>query len=143
MLKRIIFAILLILSLLALNGCFGIRIHKQKCYHLPFDQFVRAETQIDRIHLTHPHRQGSVKRLNILVYDGEDHELIEVALPLWLIEAGFDIGRGDQDRNDAVPIGCHVDWNDRTLKEIVKLGPGLVMEVEERNGESKVMIWLD
>jgi len=89
-------------------------------------------------------RRGPAKELNVLVYDASDQKLVRVSIPMWLarkIESRVDWDKdGDfsWDDKDRVrrSVRRHVN-----LKEIERAGLGLLVEVEEDDGE-QVLVWL-
>lgn len=113
--------------------------------------------QIDHVQDPRPHfeaarreaarlqgRKGPAHELNVLVYDADERKLVRVSLPMWLarkIERRIDWGedqrgRGDHDDRVERAIRRHVD-----LREIEKAGLGLLVEVEDDDGE-QVLVWL-
>lgn len=89
-------------------------------------------------------RRGPAKELNLLVYDASEQKLVRVSIPMWLarkIES-----RVDWDKD------VDLDWDDKqrasrtvrrhvNLEEIEKAGLGLLVEVDEDDGE-QVLVWL-
>lgn len=89
-------------------------------------------------------RRGPAKELNVLVYDADDEKLVRVSIPMWLarkIESKVDWDKhadfdsGDKERVER-SIRRHVN-----LREIERAGLGLLVEVEEDDGE-QVLVWL-
>jgi hypothetical protein len=89
-------------------------------------------------------KRGPASELNVLVYDPSDRKLVRVSIPMWLArrieekvdwdkEAGWD--SDDRDRV-ARRVRRHVN-----LREIEKAGLGLLVEVDEDDGE-QVLVWL-
>lgn len=89
-------------------------------------------------------RRGPAKELNVLVYDAGEQKLVRVSLPMWLarkIESRVDWHRDDardSDDRDRVERSVRRHVN---LKEIEKAGLGLLVEVEDDDGE-QVLVWL-
>lgn len=97
-------------------------------------------------------RKGPAKELNVLVYDASEQKLVRVRLPMWLArkierridwdddarDSRGDDRRGRRDDDDRVEraIRRHVN-----LREIEKAGLGLLVEVEDDEGE-QVLVWL-
>jgi hypothetical protein len=91
-------------------------------------------------------RRGPAHELNVLVYDAREEKLVRVSVPMWLarkIESHVD---WDKD----VDLDCRNDDKERVrrslrrhvnLKEIEKAGLGLLVEVDEDDGE-QVLVWL-
>ncbi len=85
-------------------------------------------------------RPGPARQVNVLAYDPDDHELVRVSLPMWLCrkldhhtQLDFD---GDGEERAARAVKRHV-----RLEDLEKAGLGVLLEVEEGDGE-QVLIWL-
>jgi len=87
-------------------------------------------------------RPGRPHRINVLVFDPSDGELVKVSLPLWL----------------ARKVQGHIHWQDDrggdagdrvarrlarrvTVDDLAKAGRGLLADVEDDDG-SQVLVWL-
>ena len=85
-------------------------------------------------------KPGPAHRLNVLVYDPADGEMVRVSVPMWL----------------ARKAASHVDWDDAQgpegnaarhvrrhirLEDIEKAGLGILAEVSDEDGE-QVLVWL-
>ena len=87
-------------------------------------------------------RRGPAKELNVLVFDPADQKLVKVSLPMWVarkIEKRIDwddeAPPRDRDRAERA-VRRHL-----SLSEIEKAGLGLLLEVEDDEGE-QVLVWL-
>jgi hypothetical protein len=81
---------------------------------------------------------GRAHSLNVLAYDPKDEELVRVSVPMWLVKK-MDCDDSDLDFGDEKTrqkLERHLK-----LEEIQKAGPGLLVEVEEEDGE-QVLVWL-
>ncbi|HEX6737290.1 MAG TPA: hypothetical protein VF310_03350 [Vicinamibacteria bacterium] len=88
-------------------------------------------------------RPGPARQVNVLVWSPDEHELVRVSVPMWVVRQA--VKHADWDEVD---VG---DADDRHLKEILKrrlnpqelekAGLGLLVEVEEEEGE-QVLVWL-
>lgn len=89
-------------------------------------------------------RRGPAKELNLLVYDASEQKLVRVSIPMWLarkIESRVDWDKDvDFDWDDKERVGRSVRRH-VNLKEIDKAGLGLLVEVDEDDGE-QVLVWL-
>ena len=89
-------------------------------------------------------RRGPAKELNVLVYDAAEQKLVRVSLPMWLarkIESRVDWDRdGARDSDDTHRVERSVRRH-VNLREIEKAGLGLLVEVEDDDGE-QVLVWL-
>jgi hypothetical protein len=86
-------------------------------------------------------KPGRAREVNLLVYEPDERQLIRVSVPIWLVKK----------------MEHHVDWDDidvddadhvrRVLKrrlrmeDIEKAGLGMLVEVDEEDGE-QVLVWL-
>jgi hypothetical protein len=102
-------------------------------------EFARARREASRFQ----GHTGPAHELNVLVYDPHEQKLVRVSLPMWLVRKvakkaadkdGFDFDAGDERAERAVKR--HV-----RLEEIEKAGLGVLVEVEEDDGE-QVLVWL-
>lgn len=89
-------------------------------------------------------RPGPARELNVLVYDAGEQKLVRVSLPMWLarkiesrVDWDKDEARDSEDKRRVErSVRRHVN-----LKEIEKAGLGLLVEVEDDDGE-QVLVWL-
>ena len=82
-------------------------------------------------------RSGPADRLEVLVYDRQDRQLVRVSLPMWAVDM-----LGDEE--------IDIDLDDETaehvrsrlkLSELKKAPLGPLVEVEEEDGD-QVLVWL-
>ena len=127
---------LLILAAVVASGCLVQIEHVRD----PRSHFASARREAERLQ----GRRGPAKELNVLVYDASDQKLVRVSIPMWLarrIEEKVDWDKDvdwDSDDRDRVArrVRRHVN-----LREIEKAGLGLLVEVDEDDGE-QVLVWL-
>ena len=89
-------------------------------------------------------RPGRAHELNVLVWNHDDHELVRVSLPMWIVRRAErhidwddDAFDGDRDARDHVREAMrHV-----RLEDLEKAGLGILAEVEE-DGGNQVLVWL-
>jgi hypothetical protein len=104
----------------------------------PAPDFARARADAAAA-ARHP---GPARELNVLAYDPGDRELVRVSVPMWLARKVAREGRSEAAEGDSAEerasraVGRHV-----SLKELERAGPGVLVEVEEEDGE-QVLIWL-
>ena len=85
-------------------------------------------------------KKGPAHHVNVLVWDRHDKEMVKVSVPMWLARK-FENAHaeweedGDHDRV-ARRVKRHV-----SLKDLEKAGLGILVEVEEDEGD-RVLIWL-
>jgi hypothetical protein len=90
-------------------------------------------------------RPGRAHELNVLVWNRDDHELVRVSLPMWIVRRAErhidwdddDAFDGDRRARDHVREAMrHV-----RLEDLEKAGLGILAEVEEDGGD-QVLVWL-
>ena len=102
--------------------------------------FGAARAEADRL----TGRPGRAHELNVLVWNHDDHELVRVSLPMWIVRRAErhidwddDAFDGDRDARDHVREAMrHV-----RLEDLEKAGLGILAEVEE-DGGNQVLVWL-
>ncbi len=99
----------------------------------PGPAFAEARAEAARVE----GRRGPADRLEVLVYDRKDEQLVRVSLPMWVVEK-----MGDEE--------IDIDLDDETAKHVrshlklseLKTAPlGPLVEVEEEDGD-QVLVWL-
>jgi hypothetical protein len=89
---------------------------------------------------------GRARQVNVLVFDPDDEKLIRVSVPLWLAKKAYHVAEGEQDV-DVEPGDEAEERAARQLRrrvrfeELERAGPGVLVEVEEDDGE-QVLVWL-
>ncbi len=133
------FALLVLISVLS-SGCFTVRVIRN--VKNPDRYFNSAYTRIDHIHTKRPNREGRAGSIQVLVYEASERQLVKVSAPFWLVNTCMDIGiKAADEEEDGFEFDERYDFDWRNLKDLEKLGPGLLVEIEDE--ESKVLIWLD
>lgn len=86
------------------------------------------------------------KQVNVLVFDPDDEQLVRVSVPIWLAKKAYHMAEGE----DGPEIDLEGGAGERAarelrhripLSELEKAGPGILVEVEEDDGE-QVLVWL-
>lgn len=88
-------------------------------------------------------RPGRAREVNVLVYEPDEGQLIRVSLPIWLVkkmEHHVDWDDIDVDDEDAEHVKRVLKRRIR-LEDIEKAGLGMLVEVDEEDGE-QVLVWL-
>jgi len=90
-------------------------------------------------------KTGRASEVNVLVYEPDEGQLIRVSLPIWLVrklERHVDSGDIDidLDDDDAEHVRRVLKRRIR-LEDIEKAGLGMLVEVDEEDGE-QVLVWL-
>lgn len=131
----------MLLTLVFLNGCMNLRIESDIEY--PAGLFKETKKKIETIQAKDPHRKGKVSKINVLVYDGEDRDLVQVSFnkrtaEKYLKEEGISTSREGKKYSRK-----YADFDMDNIKDFDDIGPGLLIEVEEPEEKSHVLIWLD
>lgn len=124
------------LALLAVlqAGCL-VEIHHVRDAEAAF-RSARAEVERDQ------GRHGRAHRLNVLVFDPGDGELVRVSLPMWLarkVQGRIHWGEapaGDRDDRLERRLASHLH-----VEDLAAAGPGLIADVEDEDG-GQVLVWL-
>lgn len=132
MTKKIVYIVLLTVLL---SGCMSLHLRDNVNY--PEQTFERAEKKIEDLHAKDPQRRGKIHKLNLLVYDGENRELVKLSIRKWLAQLILKIAVKD-DMEDNVTNAILKD-----IKNLKKIGPGLLVEVKEEKENSHILMWID
>jgi hypothetical protein len=130
---------LLILIPVLLSGCFTVRVIRN--VKNPERYFSSAYKRIDYIHHKRPNREGRANSIRVLVYEASESQIVKISAPFWLVNTCMDIGIKAADEEEGFEFDERYDFDWRDIKDLEKLGPGLLVEIEDE--ESKVLIWLD
>ena len=89
-------------------------------------------------------RPGPAHQVNVLAFDRDEHRLVRVCVPMWLVrKIGSKAGAGgdfDLEGADGERVARKIHRHVR-LEEIEKAGLGILLEAEEEDG-SQVLVWL-
>jgi len=126
---------LIILLPLWMSACLYVEV--QDDVRHPERIFRRARREIAQIQRRLPKVDAS-RRINVLLYDETENQLITVKAPLCVVEACGDL---DKTSREAAEWGerCDFDWND--VRDLKHLAPGLLFEMNDE--ESRVLVWID
>jgi hypothetical protein len=142
MIKKYVLLVFILMVVLLLTGCL-IDIKSDVDY--PAGLFKQTLKKIEALHAKDPGRKGNVSNLNILVYDGDDRQLIKLSFPITTVSETLkeiDFENDESMKKYSKKIGGiklkNMDFLDR-------MGPGLLLEteVEEENHKVHALIWLD
>ncbi len=141
MAKKVLFAVILIVVVLFGSGCFNVQIKEDVDF--PAGLFAAAREKLAVMERHNPDRVGGIANMHVLVYDGQSRELVQAALPMWAVRmAGQDEKRGPrQPARDMAGRYVDLDWS--ALGDISRLGPGLLVQVEDGRENSHVLVWLE
>jgi hypothetical protein len=102
----------------------------------PREAFDRARSEASRLH----GRRGTAASLNLLAWDPHDHELVRLSIPLALVrkldDADLDLDLDERGERLERRLKGRL-----TLRELERAGLGILVEVDEEDGE-RVLIWL-
>ncbi|MEW6455324.1 MAG: hypothetical protein AB1410_01240 [Acidobacteriota bacterium] len=104
----------------------------------PNPYFKNAMKRIEKIHKKDPKREGPVSSMKILVYEKDEHKLIKLTIPFWLLNFGLDVAEASENKKY---YRRSEDFHYTDLKKLKEAGPGLLIQVDEE--DSKVLIWLE
>jgi hypothetical protein len=144
MIKKLVLLTVVFLIMLFFAGC-HLDIRKNVDY--PAGLFKDTMKKIEAIQAKDPGRKGKVANLNFLVYDGEDRQLISLSIPIEITKMAIkesEFGEnGDLKKYSEKIKDVDIDFD--KLKDLDRLGPGLLVEVEvkEEKGNVHVLVWLD
>ena len=141
MAKKVLFMLVLLLVVLFSSGCFNVRIEQDVDF--PAGRFAEARDKMAVMEKHDPGRSGRAETMQVLVYDGQSRELVQASVPMWLVgmakaHAGENSRRQPQD-----VAGRYVDFDFSELAELSRLGPGLLVQVEDMRENTHVLIWLE
>ena len=140
MIKRVVLLVFVMFLLLFNSSCMNLRIDVDVDY--PAELFAVTMKKIDRIHAANPLRKGPVSNLNVLVYAGDERKLVSFSLPKETVQKGLDGKFAEEvDMKEVTKKVGQVNW--KKLKDLDRLGPGLILEAEVEEDGVHVLIWLD
>ncbi len=109
----------------------------------PHEAFQAAENQIASITTANPNREGEATEMHLLVFDGEDGDLVRITMPLTIVEWGVDIAKANVDADDFDGLEGQLNpLEHMSPEDLRKLGPGLLVQVDDEAEDSHVLIWL-
>jgi major membrane immunogen (membrane-anchored lipoprotein) len=140
--KKYALLVFVLIMVLLLTGCL-IDIKSDMDY--PTGLFKQTLKKIEALNSKDPGRKGTVSNLNILVYDGDDRQLITLSFPITTASEtlkGIDFENDESMKKYVKKIGGIKVKNADFLE---RMGPGLLLEteVEEDNHKVHALIWLD
>ena len=132
MTKKIVYIVLLTVLL---SSCMSL--HLRKNINYPEQTFERTAKKIEAIHAKDPQRKGKIHKLNLLVYDGEDRELVKLSIRKWLAKLILKKAiREDMENKVANTIL-------KDIKNLKQIGPGLLIEIKEEKENVHLLMWID
>lgn len=138
--KKLLLGILLILLGLTSTACFDIDV--SECRSFPAAKFSAALERIERVERDR-HGRGRPHELRLLIYDGDDRELVELGIPFWMVKRMAADDHLDWDQPGGDCLKRHAKRSELRLEELKKRGPGLLMQVDDEEEDSHILIWLE
>jgi len=140
MVKKFALILFVIIIMLFNNGCFNMTI--QSDVDFPAGKFKSAWNKIEKLHAKPAHQRGKISQLNLMVYTGDERQFVSFSVPRSLLETILE--EGDiSDRKDIKKYSGDIGINWDAVKNLDKLKPGLLMEVEVSEDDVHILIWLD
>lgn len=140
MAKKILFGLVLLVAVLFGSGCF---VSVRQDVDFPASRFAEARERISMLERHNPDRVGRVGKMQTLVYDGQSRELVQVAVPMWLVRMAMKHEGKSCPQQPQDVAGRYVDFDWNHLGNISRLGPGLLVQVEDMQENTHVLIWLE
>ena len=140
MAKKILFMLVLLVAILFGSGCF---ISVRQDVDFPASRFAAVRERISMLERHNPDRVGRAAKMQTLVYDGQSRELVQVAIPMWMVKmVKMHEGKNCRSRPQDV-AGRYVDFDWSHLGNISRLGPGLLVQVEDLQKNTHLLVWLE
>jgi hypothetical protein len=141
MVKRIFFLMILIVILLGASACFNFQIESDVDF--PAGRFAAAQERLSALERHNPDRIGQVHNMHILVYDGSSRELVAGVIPMWLVRLGIEKGERKGENRHREVASRYIDFDWQHVEHLSRLGPGLLVRVEDLGEDTHVLLWLE
>ncbi len=142
---RVLWVLMIVVALLSTGACTELTIKKDVDY--PAKLFKTAWKTIDSLHAKYPDRKGPASKLKVIVYVGDERQLITFAVPATLVRQMVkDDGSIDNSFVGKYVKDADIDLDGVDLKKLCqfeRLGPGLVTEVFVADDNVHVLLWLE
>lgn len=138
-LRRKIQVAAVIFIALLLSSCFDISIVRG--VKDPHRYFKRAYSRIEEIHRHYPKREKRAHRLQLLIYENSEGNVVQMSLPLWFVRGCLDMGMKMAEGRNHFDFDEKYDFDWKAIRDLGRLGRGLLVEVEDE--DNKVLIWLE
>ncbi|MCK4836187.1 MAG: hypothetical protein KAT17_06100 [Candidatus Aminicenantes bacterium] len=142
MIKRMLFWLFVfVIFVFFMTGCMNLSIQRNVDY--PESLFKQKLKRIESLRVRSQREMDQASRLNFLVYDGDDRELISFSVLTDIVLSSLD----GIDCRDHAKVSKYSEeyltlkW--KHLKNLDRLGPGLIAEIEDLKENSHILIWLD
>jgi hypothetical protein len=141
MVKKALFLVMLVILALGSTACFSF--HVESDVDFPAARFSSAAERVAFLQSHNPDRVGRARKMHMLVYDGESRELVAGAVPLWLLRLGGERGEGHGPGRREEVASRYVDFDPCDLHELSRMGPGLLVQVDDLGDDTHVLLWLE
>jgi hypothetical protein len=128
-------------------GCFGMVIDTEHAARFPEKAFAEARRHIADLSRQAGHGRD-LRELHLMVYSGHDGEFTRITVPTWALDMiaadGHKSRQAESTGSDPDQmVSRYVDVDDNDLKRVLKIGPGLLLEVEDNGDDTHLLIWLE
>ena len=130
-----------VLMPLFFSACFSVYVAQD--VNNPRSHLRKAQREIDRIQQKHPKRNSRAHSIHILVYVEDSGNIVRVSAPLWFVNSCLGLGMGIARRHgdfDIAELENKYDFEWKALRDLGKIGPGLLVEVVSE--DDQVLVWL-
>jgi len=141
MAKKAFFLMILIIMMLSSTACFNL--HVESDVDFPAGRFSAAWERIALLDRHNPDRVGRAREMHMLVYDGESRELVSGTVPMWLVRLGGEEGKKHGNGRPQEVASRYVDLDQCCMNEMSRLGPGLLVQVDDQGDDTHVLLWLE
>ena len=141
MAKKILFALVLVVAVLSCSGCFDIAIKQDVDF--PAGSFAAARERLAVMERHNPDRAGKAAKMHVMVYDGRSREVVQVTVPMWMVKLANKDEEHESMRQPQDVADRYVDFDWSDLEHVSRLGPGLLVQVEDGKENTHVLIWLE
>ena len=141
MIKRLLLILLLLIFIFSIAGCISLKIERNVDY--PAALFKKTEKKIEKIHSKRNAGKKSITGIHLLIYDGKDRKLVSFSIPKNMIECGMDLALAEGEKELKKHSCDYVDINWDKVRNLNHLCPGLIIEVEDLEQKTHVLIWAE
>ena len=136
--KQLLMKLAMAILMLQTVSCIWIQVQEDVDY--PEKDFKKAYQLVEEMMDDNPERDGVAEHIHIMVYDGQSRDYVNLIIPLYLIEAGQSMVPMDEIKTHG-PAG-DIDIHE-LLNNVWDMGPGLIIQVDEVESDTTVLIWLE
>ena len=142
MIKKMLFWFLLLIVLIfIMSGCMNLSIQKDVDY--PESLFQQKIKKFESLGDASRGNPDKASRLNFLLYDGKDRELISFWVLIQTARENLDEMDIEEDLKATKYSLKLSGFKLKNFKDLDRFGPGLIAEIHDYQENSHVLIWLD